>query len=283
GVWLQLVVWSGWGKALKPELLRNIRPRLIRNSTARRVAAVLLASLVCGSGASADDWPQWLGPQRDDVWRETGIVGKFPQGGPPVRWRTPIGGGYTGPAVADGRVYVMDRQLPAGAKPAKQPSFMNRPKQNPGSERVLCLNETDGKLLWKHEYDCPYTVQYDSGPRTTPLVHDRKVYTLGTEGNLFCLDSEHEGKMVWAHDFKKDYGAKTPFWGFAAHPLLDGNKLICMVGGEGSAVVAFDKDTGKEMWKGLTARELGYCPAMIYEAGGMRQLIVCHGAAIHGL
>src|SRR5438270_314229 len=82
---------------------------------------------------------------------------------------------------------------------------------------------------------------------------------------------------------KKDYGAKTPLWGYAAHPLLDGQKLICMVGGEGSTVVAFDKDTGKEIWKALSANNLGYSPPMIYEAGGKRQLIIWHGEAISGL
>jgi outer membrane protein assembly factor BamB len=248
-----------------------------------RCGAVLLLSLFLSPAAQADDWPQWLGPQRDDIWRETGIIEKFPAAGPTVRWRAPLGGGYTGPAVADGRVYVMDRQLPADAKPAPaaQTGFMKR-TQKPGSERVLCLNEADGKLLWKHEYDCPYTVQYDSGPRTTPLVHDHNVYTVGAEGNLFCLDTD-QGKVIWSHDFKKDYEAKTQIWGFAGHPLLDGQKLICMVGGKDSTVVAFDKDTGKEIWKALSAQSLGYCPPMIYEAGGKRQLIIWHGEAICGL
>src|SRR6185503_238177 len=88
----------------------------------------------------ADDWPQWLGPQRDGVWRETGILEKFPAGGPKVRWRAPIGGGYTGPAVANGRVYVMDRQLAPGTS---NPSNAFSRGEIPGTERVLCLNEAD--------------------------------------------------------------------------------------------------------------------------------------------
>jgi outer membrane protein assembly factor BamB len=220
-----------------------------------------------------------LGPQRDGVWRETGIVEKLPEGGPPIRWRTPIGGGYTGPAVADGRVYVVDRMLAQGAK---NPTNEFLRGTIPGTERVLCLNEVDGKILWTHEYDCPYTVSYAYGPRTTPVVQDKRIYTLGTEGHLFCLQAD-SGKVIWSHDLKLDYGAKTPIWGFSSHLLLDGQKLFSMVGGKGSAVVAFDKDTGKEIWRALDSEQIGYCPPMIYEAGGKRQLIIWHSDAINGL
>jgi outer membrane protein assembly factor BamB len=232
--------------------------------------------------ARADDWPQWLGPMRDGVWRETGILEKFPDGGPPVRWRSPVASGYAGPAVASGKVFVTDRILAEGAKNPKE-SFPMRPSKGiPGSERVLCLNEADGKLLWKHEYECPYTCSYPLGPRTTAVVHDGKVYTLGTEGNLFCFDAG-TGKVLWSHEFKKDYGARTPYWGFAAHPLIEGQKLICIVGGKDSLAVAFDKDTGKEIWKSLTAAQQGYCPPMIYEVAGKRQLIIWHAEAVNGL
>ena len=106
-------------------------------------------------GLRADDWPQWLGPQRDSVWRETGIVSSFPAGGPPVVWRAAIGSGYSGPAVAQGRVYVLDHQL---AKASDKPTNAVRSAHIPGAERILCLNADDGKVLWRHEYDCPYTV-----------------------------------------------------------------------------------------------------------------------------
>jgi outer membrane protein assembly factor BamB len=249
---------------------------------AKLVPLILLVSIILTAGSRADDWPQWLGPKRDAVWRETGILDKLPEGGPKVRWRAKVGAGYAGPAVAGGRVYLMDRILAEGAKNPAEP-IPQRPKQGiPGSERVLCLNESDGSLLWKHEYDCPYKVSYPLGPRVTPVVSGGKVYTLGTEGNLFCLDTE-KGKVVWEHDLKKDYKVETPMWGFSAHPLLEGNKLICLVGGDGTAVVALDKDTGKELWRALTAKEVGYCPPMIYEIGGKRQLIVWHGEAVNAL
>ena len=228
----------------------------------------------------ADDWPQWLGPQRDGVWRETGIVERFPADGPPVKWRVEVGAGFSGPAVADGRVYVMDRHLAPGATNPQNPFARNG--QIPGNERVLCLDEATGKIVWQHEYDCPYSVSYAAGPRVTPLVSGGRVWTVGTEGNLLCLDAK-DGRVVWSRDFKKDYGAKTPVWGFAGHPLLDGQRLICLVGGEGSVAVAFDRDTGKELWRSLSAREPGYCPPTMIEVGGKKQVIVWHPEAVNAL
>lgn len=244
-----------------------------------RPALFLLGLVTLAAPLRADDWPQWLGPQRDGLWREMGIMKSFPAGGPPVRWRAPIGSGYTGPAVAGGRVFVTDRQLTQGAKNPANP--FNRGVIQ-GNERVLCLDETTGKILWQHAYDCPYDVSYPAGPRATPVVSGGKVWTLGTEGHLFCLDA-NDGKVLWSREFKKDFNAKTPLWGFSANPLLDGNQLICLVGGEGSVAMAFDKDTGKELWRALTAKEPGYCPPMIFNAGGKRQLIIWHPESLNSL
>jgi outer membrane protein assembly factor BamB len=239
----------------------------------------LCACFIAGHTLFADDWPQWLGPHRDSVWRETGIVEKFPTNGPPVLWRAKVGGGYAGPSVADGRVYVTDRQLASGASNPSDP--FDRSVVH-GFERVLCLSEADGELLWKYEYECPYTVSYPAGPRVMPQVGVGKVYALGAEGNLVCLDAKN-GKLLWSRDFRIDYGVKAPMWGFAGHPLLDGSRLICLVGGAGSTVVAFDKDTGKELWRALSAEEPGYSSPIIYEAGGKRQLILWDPEAANSL
>jgi outer membrane protein assembly factor BamB len=153
----------------------------------------------------------------------------------------------------------------------------------PGKERTVCLAAAAGKLLWKDEYDCPYTVSYASGPRATPLVRDGRVYTLGAMGDLRCLEAA-SGKIRWAKNFLKDYKLDAPpVWGWAAHPLLDGDLLYCLVGGKGSAVVAFHKDTGAEAWRALTTEEIGYSPPMIYEAGGKRQLIIWLSEAVNSL
>lgn len=234
---------------------------------------------IVSSTLLADSWPQWLGPQRDGVWREKGILEKFPEGGPKRIWRVELGAGYSGPAVAGGRVFVMDRQVPAEIP---KPKSVFEASQIPGNERVLCFNEADGKLLWQHAYDCPYNVSYAAGPRTTPLVAGGRVFTLGTMGDLKCLDAA-TGRVVWERDFKKDFGLKVPHWGVSAHPLLDGRRLICLVGGEGSVAVAFDKDTGKELWRALSSKEPGYCPPTICELGGRRQLILWHAEAVNGL
>jgi outer membrane protein assembly factor BamB len=232
------------------------------------------------SVAPAIDWPQWLGPDRDGVWRETGLVTKFPAGGPRVLWRIPLSTGYSGPAVVEGRVYVMDRER---AKDATGKPLRVTRQGIPGNERILCLNAADGKLLWKKEYDCPYRVSYPSGPRTTPLVHQGRVYTLGTMGDLLCLDAA-TGAIRWSKNLLKEYQLDSPpVWGWAAHPLLDGELLYCLVGGKDSAVVAFNKDTGKEVWKALTTEEVGYSPPMIYEFGGKRQLIIWLSESINSL
>jgi len=250
---------------------------MLNNRCVRLPFFLAFISAVCE--AQADDWPQWLGPQRDSVWRETAIVEKLPANGPPVLWRAAIGAGYAGPAVASGCVYVADRQLATGVKNPSDP-FQRGVIQ--GTERVLCVNEADGKILWKHEYDCPYTVSYPAGPRVTPLVSDGKVYSLGAEGNLLCLDAK-DGKMLWSHDFKKELGVQTPVWGFSGHPLLDGTKLICLAAGTGSTVIAYDKDSGKELWRALTAKEPGYSSPVIFEVGGKRQLIIWHPEAVNSL
>lgn len=239
----------------------------------------MLACAFTSPNTQADDWPQWLGPARDGVWRETDIMEAFPTNGLNIRWRTGIGAGYAGPAVANGSVYVHDRKL---APDATNPSNPFERGGIPGTERVLRLNEKDGTVEWTHKYDCVYTVSYASGPRVTPLVHEGKVYTLGAEGHLLCLDAD-KGKVLWSRELTKDFKTRTPTWGFAGHPVIDGNKLICLVGGEGSVAVAFDRDTGEELWRALSAKEPGYAPPMIYTFNGRRQVIIWHPEAVSGL
>ena len=260
---------------LRPLSASSLSPR---PRPARPFALALLALTSALTSARADDWPQWLGPKRDGVWRESGILAKFPPGGPKVRWRAPVGQGYSGPAVAGGRVYVTDYVLAPGAK-AGNPF---QKKAVAGKERVLCLDEPTGKLLWQREYEVTYEISYPAGPRTTPVVADGKVYTLGAMGDLLCLDAA-KGMVLWSKNFPKDLGATVPMWGFAASPLLDGDRLICLVGGDDHVAVAFHKDTGKVLWHALSANEPGYAPPMIYTVGGKRQLIIWHPESVNAL
>ena len=239
-------------------------------------AAVLLSPLA----ASADDWPQWLGPKRDGVWREAGVAEKFPPGGPKVLWRVPVGGGYAGPSVAGGKVYVAD-YVPAEGVRLPESGFDKG--RFAGQERNAARDEKTGKELWADRYDVTYTISYAAGPRCSPTVDAGRVFFLGAMGDLRAYTTD--GQPLWSKNFPKDYRATMPVWGFAAHPLVDGDKLVCLVGGsDDRLVVAFDKATGKELWAAESCPgDFGYCPPMVYEFGGRRQLIVWHTRAVVGL
>ncbi len=241
-----------------------------------RALSLALAGFFLTSSSRADDWPQWMGPQKDDCWRETGLIARFPDTGPQVLWRVPIQGGYCGPAVVGNRLFVMDR--PAVSTGSTAPEAVTAK-----TERIRCLDTVSGKDLWEHSYPCSYEIGYPSGPRATPTVADGRVFTLGAMGDLLCLRAD-SGEVLWAHNFPRDYRlSKPPVWGWAAHPLLDGERLICLVGGTNTAVVAFHKDTGKELWRALTAIEIGYAPPVLYTIHGQRQLIIWHPDAVTGL
>jgi outer membrane protein assembly factor BamB len=180
----------------------------------------------------------------------------------------PIAGGYAGPAVAAGRVFVTDYVTEADVKIA---NFER--KSSTGSERVLCLDEATGRILWKHAYPVTYTIAYPAGPRCTPMVDGDRVYTLGAEGNLICFEAA-TGKILWERDLKKDYATKAALWGWASHPLIDGDRLICIAGTDTAHAVALDTRSGREVWRAGKAPEQGYVPPSIIEAAGVRQLVL---------
>lgn len=218
------------------------------------------------SDAAADDWPQWGGPLRDLVWRENGIVDQLPDSEVlPRVWSTPISEGYGGPSVADGRVYVMDRV------------------REEHLERVLCLDAATGKIIWHYDYEARYSISYPAGPRCTPVIDNNQVYVVGAVGHMFCLNAD-DGAVVWQHNFVDEFGTQLPTWGMVASPLVDGDQLITLVGGnENGLVVSFDKHTGKELWRALQDTAVGYAPPVIFEFGGRRQLIMWHPEAVSSL
>ncbi|MDQ3329196.1 MAG: PQQ-binding-like beta-propeller repeat protein [Planctomycetota bacterium] len=227
-----------------------------------RLLSVLLLSPL---PLAADDWPQWGGPQGDCVWRETGVVDELPSGLLPRKWSTPVGEGYSGPAVADGLVYVTDRQSEAR------------------TERVLCLDAETGAEVWKHEYPARYTISYPAGPRATPVIDAGRVYTIGAQGDMFCFNAR-DGAILWQKNFEKDYAANIPVWGMAAAPVVDGDRLITLVGGaDGATVVAFDKTTGKELWRAIDDPAVGYVPPRLFAFGGKLQVICWHPEAVTSL
>jgi outer membrane protein assembly factor BamB len=225
--------------------------------------------LALASVGFGDDWPQWMGPTRDNVWREAGIVEKFPEGGPKRLWSAKVASGYAGPAVAGGFVFITDYQ---SLEDTKVDNFEPR-KVFTGRERVYCLKESDGSTVWTYDVPVKYGISYPAGPRCTPLVHDGMVYTLGAEGHLACLRVS-DGKPIWVKELKEAYQTGSATWGFAAHPFLDGDRLITLAGTKGNHVIALDRRTGKELWKAHSTTQQGYSPPRIFEFGGKRQLIV---------
>jgi outer membrane protein assembly factor BamB len=239
--------------------------------------SVLVVLLLIAS-SRGDDWPQWQGPERNGTWSESGVVKSIPADGLPVKWRVPTGLGYAGPAVAEGRVYLLDYERTSG-EIANNPGAKD---QLTGQERVRCLDAATGDVIWEYAYQQPYAISYGSGPRATPTVDGDLVYALGAEGRLTCLTAG-KGDLVWSRDFKQDYGATTPHWGHSAHPLVVGDLVICLAGGPGSAVVAFNKVTGEEVWRALSAPDVGYCPPTLARTVDPPALLVWLPDAVRGL
>lgn len=226
--------------------------------------------MVCGatSSSQADDWPQWGGPQRDCAWRETGIVRKLPSGLLPRVWSTPLGEGYSGPAVANGKVFITD--------------FIDRQAAK-GQERVHCLDAETGAIKWSYAYPVRYDISYPAGPRATPVVDGDFVYTIGATGQMFCFGVA-EGNIVWQKDFQKEYETTLPTWGMASAPLVIDDQVITLVGGkEGATVVSFNKLTGKELWRAIDDPAIGYCPPMLFEFHDEQHLVIWHPHAVTGL
>ncbi len=240
---------------------------------------VLALTLIVSRAAEAADWPHWLGPDRDLTWREAGLVESFPEGGPKVLWRVPVANGYSGPSVVGDRVFLSDYVIESGVvddRPGTRTVLT-------GQERVRAFDAATGKELWTHAYECPLNVSFPNGPRTTPAADGEFVWSLGAEGHLVCLRAA-DGSLVWKKELKKEYRRdESPFWGYAHHPVIHGDLLYCLPGGEGTAVVALNKRTGAEVWRASSADDPGYAPPVVVRRGGRDLLIAWHPEALCGL
>ncbi|HEV8291611.1 MAG TPA: PQQ-binding-like beta-propeller repeat protein, partial [Tepidisphaeraceae bacterium] len=219
-----------------------------------------LLLFLCPQMILAADWPQFRGPNRDNSLNEKNLLRSFPKDGLKILWRKPVGPGYSSPIVAGGRVYLSDSQL-----------------NNPNSlERLLCFDENTGQPLWTHSYNPAYPqwVFQDPtgvGPTSTPVAHDGKVYSFGMMTHLHCVDAKN-GDLLWQKDLIKEYQG-SPF-SCRSSPLIEKNLLILNVGAKpNAAFIAFDKDSGKDVWKSLN-EELTNASPIVISAGGQRQLIV---------
>lgn len=228
-----------------------------------KVVLALVAGLAFTGRVLGDDWPQWRGPGRDGVWREEGIVQNLDD--LRVLWRAEISNGYSGPTVANGRVYVTDR--------------LTTPEQ---AERVHCFDADNGNPVWSHTYECRYIkVGYPDGPRASVTIDDGRAYSLGAMGHLFCFDAA-DGDVFWKKELNAEYKIAMPIWGIAAAPLVEDDLLILHIGGEQACIVALDKVTGAEKWRALDERASYSAPVIIEQAG--KHVLVCWtGDSVSGL
>jgi outer membrane protein assembly factor BamB len=194
----------------------------------------VLVGILC-STLVAEDWPGYRGRKGHGLWREENTLDRFGPEGPPVLWRAAIGPGYTGPTVAEGRVYAMDAD--------------------------------SGRLLWEHRYPSDYgNVGYDLGPRASVAVADGRAFAMGTMGHFHCLNAE-TGEVIWTRDLVAEYDVPMITWGLSATPLIVGEKVIHQVGGaDGACVMAFNAADGKELWRAVTDRPSYSSPVLTRQA-----------------
>jgi outer membrane protein assembly factor BamB len=208
--------------------------------------------------ARADDWPQWRGPDRTGVSRETGLLTEWPKEGPRLVWKASnVGGGYSTPSVTGGRIYLIGSRG--------------------DDEFAVTLDEKDGKQLWTDKLGAigPNNpgASYP-GPRSTPTVDGDLLYALGSDGDLVCLETAR-GKERWRKNFRTDFEGKPGVWAYAESPLIDGDVLVCTPGGAKATLVALNKKSGEVIWKSAVpeANEAAYSSAIVVEAGGVKQYV----------
>ncbi len=225
----------------------------VNNGWLSLIGLVILASGAFAAQPAAE-WPQWRGPNRDDISTETGLLKQWPTGGPQQVWKaTGLGAGFSGPAIAGGKIFTMGD---AGA-----------------SCNLFALDVTNGKQLWKAEVGKAGAFNGIGGPRSTPTVDKDLVFALGQYGDLVCVQAA-TGQPVWQKNLVSDFGGKVPDWGCSESPLVDGNLVMCSPGGEQGLIVALNKSTGALVWRSRDLKDKPhYSSIIVEEIGGVRQYI----------
>jgi len=222
------------------------------------LAAVFVARSA-DMAAPTSDWPQWRGPERNGISRETGLLKQWPTAGPKLLWQVnDIGDGFSTPAVVGTRIYVMS----------------NRGMEN---EFVQALSTQDGKPIWttrvgnvgNPNQNPPYPKA-----RSTPTVDGDSIYALGSDGDLACLETG-SGKIRWQKSLRQEFGGKPGEWAYAESPLVDGDVLVATPGGAQATIVALNKKTGALIWKSAVpdGDPAGYASAIVVQAAGRKQYV----------
>jgi hypothetical protein len=224
---------------------------------------VLFLATLAGRAA---DWPQWRGPNRDGISHETGLLKSWPTEGPRLVWTaTNLGPGYATVSVANKRIFTCGDRADANF--------------------VLAFDAGNGKALWTAKLGKSGSVGWGNfiGPRSQPTVAGDSLYAVGQFGELLCLATD-TGHERWSKDFKKDFGEKTPEWGFAESPLVDEDKVIVAPGGDKGAIVALNKKTGAEVWRSTNFKDPAqYSSLMPADIGGVRQYVLLTAASVVGV
>ena len=252
------VVWSSESLSVRRGKVQSEGHSLEFGSCNTRTAKLfswLLSLIVSISAAAAtsSDWPQILGPTRNGVYAGSDLAEAWPKEGPPIVWQKKIGRGFAGPAVAAGKLILFHRL--------------------DDKETVDCLEAKTGKELWTFDYPTAYRDDFgfDDGPRAVPAIADGRVYTFGAEGALHCLDFA-TGKKIWSVDTKAGFKAGKGYFGMACSPLVEGDAVLLNIGGaNGAGIVAFDKATGKVLWK-ATNDEASYSSPTAATVNGKRHI-----------
>jgi outer membrane protein assembly factor BamB len=248
------------------------KPSLNLLSTARwhiRALLAFSALLLAAAPTRADDWPQWRGPNRDGRSNETGLLKEWPKDGPKLLWQVnDLGGGYSTPSVADGRIYLM-------ASKGVQDEF------------VKALSVKDGSLLWSTRVgkvgNANQQPHYPAA-RSTPTVDGKLVYVLGSDGDLASLDAA-SGAVRWRKSLRADFGGQPGTWAYAESPLVDGDLLVCTPGGAQATLLALNKNTAEVVWKCAVpgGARAGYGSISVTQAGGARQYVAYTGDGLFGV
>lgn len=224
----------------------------------RSIVSALCCALlfVCFTGAARAEgpWPQWRGPDRDDISTESGLIQEIPEGGPPRLWLfEDCGAGYSGPAIVDSRLYIL------GARD--------------GNDLLLCIDVDSGEELWASEPLGPMLKNdWGDGPRSTPTVDGEHIYVMASEGNLVCLKTA-DGTIVWKKAMQ-DLGGKIPQWGYSESPLVMDGKVFCTPGGEQGAIAAVDKTNGEPIWQSKGLADPAHYSSIVPMNRGDRTILV---------
>jgi len=226
----------------------------------KRTSRWLLTVVGCAFGlaAQADDWPQWRGPNRDGVSRETGLLREWPKEGPKLLWQvTDLGDGFSTPSVVGDRIFVLGNQ-------------------GIDDEYVQARSVADGKVIWSTHLGKvgPNTGPQYPAARSTPTVDGALLFALGSDGDLACVETA-DGKIRWQKSLRSDFGGKPGNWAYAESPLVDGDVLVCTPGGATATLVALDKKSGDVIWKSAIpgGDAAAFASIIVAELGGVKQYV----------